>query len=106
MRPSAGFLRFPQGQKGVCGLRVGLRKKCCGDIYVLKRRLRSLTKRLDLDVSHFDGDLRRCQELLDFVQRLSCLWSILEVDCADAQREVIVRFSKGKRGGGEVPVGF
>ena len=23
MRPSTGFFRFPQGQKGVCGLRVG-----------------------------------------------------------------------------------
>ena len=62
--------------------------------------------RLDLDVSYFDGDLRRCQALLDFVQRLSRLWSILEVDSADAQRDVTARCSEGKGGGGEVPVGF
>ena len=54
---------------------------------------RPRAQRLDLDVSYFDGDLRRCQALLGFVQRLSRLWSILEVDSADAQREVIVRCS-------------
>ena len=81
MRPSTGFLLFPQGQKGVCGL-------------------------ADLDVSHFDGDLRCCQALLDVVQRLSRLWCILEVDCADAQREVTVRCSEVKGGGGEVRVGL
>ena len=69
--------------------------------------LSTLAKRLDLDVSHFNGDLRRCQALLDFVHRLSRHWFILEVDCADdAQREVAVRCSEGKGGTGEVPVGF
>ena len=30
----------------------------------------------------------------------------LEVDCADAQRELIARFSEGEGGGGKVPVRF
>ena len=75
----------------------------CG---ALTCRLRSFTQWLDLAVSHFNGDLRRCQAALDFDQRLSRLWLILEVDCADAQREVTVCCSEGKGGRGEVPVGF
>ena len=67
---------------------------------------RSTTRRLR--PSYFDGDLRQCQALLDFAQRPSRLWSILEVDSADAQREVAARCSErgqeeGKGGGGEVP---
>ena len=100
------FRRFPRGQKGVCELRVG-RHTPVGAFLTrseavlrqqrfLKCRLRSVTQWFELAVSHFDGDLRRCQASLDFDQRLSRLWFILEVDCADAQREVIARRSEGK----------
>ena len=58
-----------------------------------------------------DGNLRRFQaessgikqELLKFVQRPSRLWSILEVDSADAQRDVAARCSEGKGVEGEKP---
>ena len=44
--------------------------------------------------------------LLDFFKRLSRLWGILEIDRANAQREVPGCSSEGKGEFGEVPFGF
>ena len=41
-----------------------------------------------------------------FLIFISATWFVLEVDCADAQREVIARFSEGEGGGREVPARF
>ena len=61
---------------------------------------------LTLMFSTVDSDLRRFYALRDFVQRPSRLWGILEVDRANAQREVSGRQGEGKGGRVDVPVRF